>query len=164
MLTNETQWWKGPRGEWYVVIQVFLFMLVIFGPPALPGFPAWDPPVAIAASVIGLILIAAGIIFIAAGLWALRAQLTPLPYPRENSVLIETGPYAIVRHPVYTGGIFMAFGWGLVLHGVLTLLYSLMLLVFLDVKSRREEHWLCERFPAYDAYQKRTRRLIPFLY
>jgi protein-S-isoprenylcysteine O-methyltransferase Ste14 len=36
--------------------------------------------------------------------------------------------------------------------------------VLLEVKSRREERWLREKFPEYAAYQRRVRRLIPFLY
>jgi protein-S-isoprenylcysteine O-methyltransferase Ste14 len=39
-----------------------------------------------------------------------------------------------------------------------------MLFLFLDLKSRREERWLCAKFPDYPAYQRRVRRLIPFVY
>jgi protein-S-isoprenylcysteine O-methyltransferase Ste14 len=38
------------------------------------------------------------------------------------------------------------------------------LLVFFDVKARREERWLCEKVAGYAAYQLRARRLIPFIY
>jgi len=36
--------------------------------------------------------------------------------------------------------------------------------VFLDVKSRREEKWLSDKFSTYAAYKKRVRKLIPFIY
>ena len=41
---------------------------------------------------------------------------------------------------------------------------SLGLFVFFDLKPRREEAWLIERFSAYGAYRARTRRLIPWLH
>jgi protein-S-isoprenylcysteine O-methyltransferase Ste14 len=41
---------------------------------------------------------------------------------------------------------------------------AFILLAFFDLKSRREEAWLVKRFPEYAAYQRRTRRLIPWLY
>ena len=34
---SHAPWWKGERGEWYVVAQVFLFALVVFGPRTFPG-------------------------------------------------------------------------------------------------------------------------------
>ena len=48
--------------------------------------------------------------------------------------------------------------------GWLTLGWAALLFVLLDVKSRREERWLADRFPAYADYRRRTRRLIPWLY
>ena len=38
------------------------------------------------------------------------------------------------------------------------------LAMFFDIKSRREEVWLAEHFPEYAAYQRRVRKLIPFIY
>ena len=57
-----------------------------------------------------------------------------------------------------------AFGWAGVVQGWLTLLWALVLLVFFDIKSRREEAWLLARFPAYADYQRRVRKLLPFIY
>ena len=48
--------------------------------------------------------------------------------------------------------------------GWLTFVYVAALFVLLDVKSRREERWLVEKFPEYPAYQRRVRKLIPFVY
>jgi protein-S-isoprenylcysteine O-methyltransferase Ste14 len=41
---------------------------------------------------------------------------------------------------------------------------GLLLLVFFDIKSRREEAWLLARFPAYRDYRRRVRKLMPFIY
>ena len=123
-------WWRGERGEWYVVAQVALF----------------------------------GAALNVAGVRRLGPNLTPLPYPKDGSVLVEIGPYALVRHPIYSGLIIAALGWALVVHGLLTLAYALVLFAFFDVKSRREERWLCEKFPEYGGYQGRVRKLLPWLY
>ena len=69
-----------------------------------------------------------------------------------------------MRHPVYAGGIALAFGWALWVGGWLTLLYALLLLVFMDYKATREELWLREQYPGYPAYAARVRKLIPFVY
>jgi protein-S-isoprenylcysteine O-methyltransferase Ste14 len=65
---------------------------------------------------------------------------------------------------MYGGGILMAVGWGLWVHGWLTLAYAVLLIVFVDIKARREERWLRERFPEYAAYARRVRKLVPFVY
>jgi protein-S-isoprenylcysteine O-methyltransferase Ste14 len=44
-----------------------------------------------------------------------------------------------------------------------TLAVAVVLLGFFELKSRREETWLEERFPDYPAYRARTRRLIPWI-
>ncbi len=106
----------------------------------------------------------AGGVLLVAGLVRLGRGLTPLPYPKDGAELIQTGPFALVRHPMYSGGLILALGWALYVQGWLTLGYVVALFVFLDVKSRREERWLAERFPTYATYQQRVRKLIPFVY
>jgi len=41
---------------------------------------------------------------------------------------------------------------------------ALLLMPLLDAKSRKEERWLRQQFPDYEAYQKRTRRFLPWIY
>lgn len=50
------------------------------------------------------------------------------------------------------------------MHGRLTLGYAAALFIFFDIKSRREEMWLKEKYADYAAYQMRVHRLIPFIY
>jgi protein-S-isoprenylcysteine O-methyltransferase Ste14 len=105
-----------------------------------------------------------GSILALAGVLRLGSNLTPLPYPKSDATLVETGPYALVRHPIYSGLILAAFGWALFVHGWLTLSYAIVLLIFFDVKSRIEERWLSEKFTGYAKYRKRIRKLIPWVY
>lgn len=161
---NRTPWWKGARGEWLVVGQIALIGMVFFGPRTIVGQPAWPFPYPRACAIAGEVLIVAGGVLLVAGFVRLGRGLTPLPYPKEGAGLIQTGPYALVRHPMYSGGLALAVGWALYVQSWLTLGYVFALFVFLDVKSRREEKWLAEKFPTYAAYQRRVRKLIPFLY
>ena len=157
-------WWKGTRGEWFVVAQVVLIGLVFFGPRTALGHPAWPFPFPHACLLAGGVLMCMGCVLLVAGLIRLGRDLTPLPCPKDGAQLIQTGPFALVRHPMYSGGLGLALGWALYVQGWLTLGYVLALFVSLDAKSRREEKWLAERFPAYATYQRRVRKLIPFVY
>lgn len=157
-------WWKGSRGEWYLVVQAALFLLVIFGPRTWPGVPEWDARYSWLAAVAGVVLFLAGGLLAAFAAFNLGRNLTPLPRPRNNAELVVTGAYRLVRHPIYSGLTFMAFGWALWLQSTLTICYALLLFIFFDIKSRREERWLMEKFPEYADYRKRVRRLIPFVY
>lgn len=161
---TQQRWWRGARGEWYVAGQIALIAAVFLGPRTLPGLPTWPAYVTRIASIVGAALALAGACLLLAGIRGLGANLTPLPHPKPDATLIRTGPYRLVRHPMYAGGIVLAFGWALLVHGWLTLGYAAVLLVFLDIKSRREERWLRKTFADYPDYQRRVRKLIPFIH
>jgi protein-S-isoprenylcysteine O-methyltransferase Ste14 len=161
---SQSPWWKGAHGEWYVVGQIALFVLVIFGPRTWLGWPKWTAPFIWLGVVMGGIILLAGILLLVMAIFRLGPNLTAVPYPKEQGTLIETGPYALVRHPIYCGAILIAFGWAFLVHGWLTLGYAIIVLVFFDIKSRREEQWLNGKFPGYAEYQKRVSKLIPFIY
>ena len=106
-----------------------------------------------------------GTVLASAGLVALGANnLTALPYPRDKATLVTSGPYAIVRNPIYSGLILGSFGWGLWLNSVVTLLFAVGLFLLFDLKTRKEQAWLVERFPEYGAYCAHVKKLIPWLY
>jgi protein-S-isoprenylcysteine O-methyltransferase Ste14 len=157
-------WWKGARGEWLVIAQIILMLLILVGPRGWPGAPPWSPAAARLGAAAGYALIAIGVLLFIAGVIALGRNLTPVPHPRDNATLVQAGAYRLVRHPLYSGGLLMALGWALRVHGWLTLALVVITAVFMDIKARREERWLLAKFPEYAAYRKRVRRLIPFVY
>ena len=161
---NRKPWWKGARGEWLVVTQVAVIGLVFFGPRTVADQHAWPFPLPRACPTVGSLLVVGGSALLIAGLVCLGRGLTPLPYPKEGATLVQTGPFALVRHPMYGGGLVLALGWALYAQSWLTLGYVALLFVFLDLKSRREERWLTERFPEYADYRRRVRKLVPFVY
>jgi protein-S-isoprenylcysteine O-methyltransferase Ste14 len=150
----------GPRGEGWVLLQGVLLVLVIAAAWSLG--PDWTGPLRLAGAVIGFLLITAGLTLAFVGVVELGGALTPLPRPRDGGELVENGAYAFVRHPIYSGIIMAALGIALVQASVIAVALAFLLAGFLRVKSAREEAWLQQRFPAYAAYQARTRRLIPW--
>ena len=150
----------GPRGVGWVLIQGVLLVLVAAAGWSLG--PDWSGPLRLAGIVVGIVLIAGGIVLAARGVVDLGGALTPLPMPRDGAELVVTGVYALVRHPIYGGLVLAAFGWAIVRASVVAVVLAAALAAFFRVKSAREEAWLEQRFPAYDAYRARTRRLIPW--
>jgi protein-S-isoprenylcysteine O-methyltransferase Ste14 len=114
--------------------------------------------------VAGIVLCSAGAGLAAAGVWALGSQRTPFPKPRPEAMLVQRGIYSRVRHPLYISVILLAFGWALTARNWPTLAAAGALGIFFDVKARREEKWLREKFPEYSAYEERTCRFLPRVY
>jgi protein-S-isoprenylcysteine O-methyltransferase Ste14 len=83
---------------------------------------------------------------------------------REKPELVTAGPYAMVRHPIYTGIIFGLLGSALTV-GVLWLAVFLLGLVYFTLSAQREERDMQAHFPdAYPPYRARTKMLIPFVF
>lgn len=154
----------GPRGEGWVAIQAVILVAIAGAGFAGLAAPAWAGPEHLATAVVGGLGIVAGGILAIRGLVDLRENLTALPHPRPNGRLVETGAYRLVRHPIYGGLVLGAVGWGLASASPATIALALVLLGFFDLKSRREEAWLTERYAGYSAYRARTHRLVPWLY
>lgn len=151
----------GPRGEGWVALQGVLFVAV--GAAGLLG-PAWGEPWRTAGLVSGGGLIIVGVVMVVLGIVGLRENLTAVPRPIDDGRLIDSGVYGVVRHPIYTGGIAAALGWGLATASPAALVAAALLGAFLDLKARREEAWLLAAYPAYEAYRARVRKLVPFIY
>jgi len=154
----------GPRGEGWVAIQIVLFALIAGAGLALPG--GWSGPGATFVAGAGGLAVAAGVVLGLTGLADLQQgdALTAVPHPRDGARLVDTGAYRLVRHPIYGAIVLGAIGWGLLRGSIATLAAAALLLVFFDLKRRREEAWLAAHFPGYDAYRARTRRMIPWIY
>jgi protein-S-isoprenylcysteine O-methyltransferase Ste14 len=158
-----TPWWRGERGEFYLLLQAIFFLLLVFGPARLPGIPLIPGPRCLFTA-IGSLLMIAGALIALSGTISLGRNLTPLPMPKENSLLVIHGIYRFIRHPIYSGIIFMAYGYATICRSWLTLAYASLLLIFFEIKSRREEMWLLAKFPDYAEYRRHTGRFIPFLH
>jgi len=78
--------------------------------------------------------------------------------------LVDTGPYGLVRHPIYTGVILAALATAVLRGTALSLLGAALMTLGWYVKARLEERFLREQLGAeiYDAYSRHTPMLIPF--
>ena len=81
----------------------------------------------------------------------------------ERQRLVTHGPYAVMRHPIYTGFLLMFLGTAAAIGTVGGAIGFLLLLSSCWVKLLSEERMMMKRFPgAYEEYAKRVKRLIPF--
>ena len=79
--------------------------------------------------------------------------------------VISTGPYALVRHPMYGGAVFLFLGIPLALGSWVGLLGVPLLAAALVARLRHEELYLSRNLPGYDEYRRRIRwRLVPGLW
>jgi protein-S-isoprenylcysteine O-methyltransferase Ste14 len=65
---------------------------------------------------------------------------------------------------MYAAIVVAAAGWALLWQSAAGALATAALLVFFDLKARREERWLLDAYPGYADYRRRVRKLIPGLY
>jgi protein-S-isoprenylcysteine O-methyltransferase Ste14 len=83
---------------------------------------------------------------------------------RQGHELVTSGPYAYVRHPIYTGIMLAMIGSALAV-GVLWMLLFVLYFAYFIVSARIEERMMLAQFPdAYPAYRRRTRMLVPFVF
>jgi protein-S-isoprenylcysteine O-methyltransferase Ste14 len=92
-------------------------------------------------------------------LWSAGVQL------KADHHVVETGPYRLVRHPIYTGIIVAGFASAILRGTVVGFLGALLMTVSWYIKARMEEGFLREQLGAenYDAYARRVPMLVPFL-
>lgn len=151
----------GERGEWWVVAQGAFFVAAAIAPKK---GAAWSPGLRRVGRIIGVPLALAGVRLAVAGFRDLGENLTPLPHPKDDATLVQDGVYAVVRHPIYSSVILTTLGAGLLTANRTRTFLGLVFVAFFDAKARREETWLTEKFPAYPAYRRSVKKLIPFVY
>ncbi|PYQ14513.1 MAG: hypothetical protein DMH00_01250 [Acidobacteria bacterium] len=127
-----------------------IFVLQRLGWPA--RFAA--PRTAVALSVAGLAL----------SLWALWHLRSSFSILAEARRVVSTGPYRLIRHPLYLGEAGTMLGLCLLLGTYTALAFWAAVNLFQLVRARIEEEKLAREFPDYRAYRQRTRFILPGLY
>lgn len=116
--------------------------------------------------VVGMVLYVAGFLLMA---WALitlsRNYQLGGSVPRPEDKLVAAGPYRLVRHPMYASALSIALGLALLVQSVAVLgvfgIYVILLAQLIPV----EEHTLSTAYgDQYGAYQRETKKIVPFVY
>jgi protein-S-isoprenylcysteine O-methyltransferase Ste14 len=80
----------------------------------------------------------------------------------HNQSVISTGPYAVVRHPMYSGMLVMLFGTPLALGSWWGIMMFFPVIFLIAWRLIEEEHFLHKRLPGYKEYCEKVQyRLIP---
>ena len=113
----------------------------------------------------GLSILAVGVLF---GLWTINynklGNFNIRPELKDGCALVTTGPYRLVRHPMYTSVLLMTLGMVVSTPNYLEISSFVLLMMVLALKAVREERLWCVENAAYRDYMKETKRFIPFLY
>jgi protein-S-isoprenylcysteine O-methyltransferase Ste14 len=107
-------------------------------------------------------------IAVALALWTLRhnrvGNFSIHPKPKASGVLVTTGPYRWIRHPMYSSVLLGAAALALLPNPLAGWASWTALAVVLLLKSSLEEDWLQQRHPAYAAYMQHSKRILPWVF
>jgi protein-S-isoprenylcysteine O-methyltransferase Ste14 len=152
----------GPHGEGWIGIQTLGIVAVLVGGYLVPT--EWTGAPRVVGMVAGAALAIAGVALFAWGTKELGRLFSIWVAPRPAGHLVTSGPYRLVRHPVCSGQVLIAFGYALMRGSWEAVVLAVVYLVVVLLKVTREEAWLRATYPAYAAFAARTRhRLIPGL-
>jgi protein-S-isoprenylcysteine O-methyltransferase Ste14 len=124
-------------------------------------YKASDVPFALQA--LGLLMLVASTGYI---MWVMRENSFAAPVVKVQTGrghrVIDTGPYAHVRHPMYSGTVLFFFGMPLLLGSWWGVVMAPLFIVLFAIRARIEERALLEGLPGYAEYTARVRyRLLP---
>ena len=159
--TTYSRWWGERGGEAASWILRNLLGIPIWVIAFIAG---WRQPAPLllesssATNTLGWLLIIAGSIPF---LWGHVILGKPTHMPSVRDKLVRHGLYAYVRHPIYSGGMLIALGLGLLKPTSTVLSACTLGIVWLVIQARLEEVDLLQRLPEYRQYMEQAPRLIP---
>jgi protein-S-isoprenylcysteine O-methyltransferase Ste14 len=122
---------------------------------------AWDWQ-----TITGLSLMTVGTIF---RIWCIRTLgkfFTATVKTQEKQKIITSGAYKVVRHPSYSGAYIAAVGSSIFMHSLVAAIFTFVVLsIAYYIRIKAEEETLVNEFgEEYEAYRKRTKKLVPWVY
>lgn len=147
--------WKI-KGKDLLFVTIQFILLIFFYIPVIPNVFQTSSIIKYTGAIVSIL----GFLIIVIAVLQLNKNLTPFPTPKENGVLINTGLYKYVRHPIYSGIFLAAIGIAFYTGSYWQLTISAILLVLFYFKSKYEESLLIEKYKDYENYKKVTRRFF----
>ena len=149
---------QNTKGEWYLFSQILLIILHL-----IPPYPKIDN-IAVSINIffiiIGLAISTQGLIIVIKALIDLGNNLTPLPYPMNDSSLIRNNSYKNNRHPLYKGILIISLGICIFSLSIIHLFLLISLAFILKTKALKEEERLKIKFPEYEKYIEEVPAII----
>jgi len=133
------------------------------------GHPFELPAIPLAPRSLGLMLAsnAVSLLGLALAIWARRTLGRNWSYAvvlKDGHELVTDGPYAAIRHPIYTAILMLFLGLALLIPTPYAVIGWLLVFWSCWIKLRAEETLMLRQFPgSYPAYMARTKRLVPGL-
>ena len=157
-----TAWWKHGLVRAGIVVLTLALLYAADAERALRSAHAYQAH-SLALGAIGAALVLLGVgLAIYARIYLGRNWGMPMSR-KEDPELVTGGPYAHVRHPIYTGIILAMLG-SAIGESVVWLLPLVLFAAYFIYSARREEALMREQFPAqYPDYMRRTNMLVPFV-
>jgi protein-S-isoprenylcysteine O-methyltransferase Ste14 len=158
----------GPVAEkqkYQKIIQLFS-SLAFIGLIVLPGLDYrfhWSK-ISLLTSLTGDFYVALGL-FIVFEVFRSNSFTSGIIEVSEKQKVISTGPYAVVRHPMYAGALIMCIAIPLALGSVWDLIFSSAMVFTVILRLLDEEKYLSKNLPGYFEYCRKVRfHLIPFVW
>ena len=149
---------NNSKGEWYLFSQILVIMLHLL--PYYPKTISIVYPINLLFIIIGILISIIGLIITLKSFIDLGDNLTPLPYPMKESILIKNNSYKKTRHPIYKGILFISLGIFISSLSIIHLLLFICLAYILKSKSLKEEERLKIKFTEYENYIKEVPAII----
>jgi protein-S-isoprenylcysteine O-methyltransferase Ste14 len=155
---------ENRRNRWVIAVFSAIGLVDAF-------LPAWSDRIGFwtldgeAVRWLGVVLFAGGGALRLWPVFILGERFSGLVAIQPQHTLVTTGIYGVIRHPSYLGLLIATLGWGLAFRASLGVLLTALLIPPLRARIRSEERLLRSEFGAeYDAYCRRTSRLVPRLF
>jgi protein-S-isoprenylcysteine O-methyltransferase Ste14 len=139
-------------------------VLVAFGLVAPDLYTVRVLPDLLPLVIAGLLVLILGIAFAIRARVHLGTNWSSRPAIHENHTITRTGPYAIVRHPIYTGILTGMLGTAIATGALLAFVSLLVIFVLFIIKIRMEEQFLLDEFgEEYERYRSEVKALVPYV-
>jgi len=114
---------------------------------------------------LGALMLLAGVSLLAAAHHHLGKSFHSLVVQKSGQVLVDSGPYRLIRHPIYTAYVLSYFGGGLLASSlVLTFVPAPLYILFIALRLAEEEAAMIGQFgPSYQDYMDKTGSFLPRL-